>query len=78
MKPTSLSRAKHFARWCADVSEKRHALQAVGRRAELTERDDWGARKPRTRMVAIGSVLDSGELIPLFETCLQQEQQRQS
>ncbi|WP_299469544.1 GTP-binding protein [uncultured Gimesia sp.] len=69
--PADVYRCKGIV-YCADVPAKRHALQAVGRRTELTELDDWGTRKPRTRIVAIGSAIDSGELTELFDVCLQQ------
>ncbi len=68
--PASIYRCKGIV-FCSDAPEKRHALQAVGRRTELTALDDWGPRPPRTRIVAIGSGFDSGELTQLFDECLE-------
>ncbi|MDF1747121.1 MAG: GTP-binding protein [Gimesia sp.] len=67
--PASVYRCKGIV-YCADTPAKRHALQAVGRRTELTELDDWGTRTPRTRIVAIGSDIDAAELTRLFDSCL--------
>ena len=49
---------------------QRLALQAVGRRTEIAELDGWGDVVPRTRIVAIGSPIDAGELTHKFDTCL--------
>ena len=68
--PASIYRCKGIV-FCSDAPEKRHALQAVGRRTELTALDDWGTRPPRTRIVAIGSGFDSRELTQLFDECLE-------
>lgn len=68
--PASLYRCKGIV-YCSEAPEKRHALQAVGRRTELTPLDDWGTRPPRTRIVAIGSGFDSRELTQLFDECLE-------
>jgi hypothetical protein len=44
----------------------------VGRRVELGLADAWGARTPRTQIVAIGEpgVVSSAVLTPLFDRCL--------
>lgn len=52
--PASVYRCKGIV-FIAESSTKRLALQAVGRRTEITELDDWGSRAPRTRIVAIGA-----------------------
>ncbi|MEQ9066927.1 MAG: GTP-binding protein [Gimesia chilikensis] len=36
----------------------------------MTPLDDWDARPPRTRIVAIGTGFDPGELTELFDNCL--------
>ena len=69
--PAAVYRCKGIM-YCNDVPEKRHALQAVGRRTELSELDDWGTRTPRTRIVAIGSGIDAAELTRMFDSCLEQ------
>ncbi|QDT87165.1 CobW family GTP-binding protein [Gimesia chilikensis] len=67
--PASIYRCKGIV-YCAEAPEQRHALQAVGRRTELTALDDWDARPPCTRIVAIGTGFDPGELTELFDNCL--------
>jgi G3E family GTPase len=48
-------------------------LQAVGRRTNISTLDPWGARDPRTKLVAIGSpdAVDPTELTAVFDSCLQ-------
>jgi hypothetical protein len=41
----------------------------VGRRTEIYELDEWGDRKPRTQIVAIGSAIDAQDLSNKFEAC---------
>ena len=67
--PASIYRCKGIVH-TADRPGKRLALQAVGRRTELTELDDWGERTPRSRIVAIGSSMDAQELGTMFDACL--------
>jgi G3E family GTPase len=67
--PASVYRCKGIV-FCAEAPTQRHALQAVGRRTELTALDDWGPRSPRTRIVAIGTGFDRRELTKLFDNCL--------
>jgi len=67
--PASVYRCKGII-FAADSSDKRLALQAVGRRAEISELDGWGERTPRTRIVAIGAVIDDQELTDKFDACL--------
>jgi G3E family GTPase len=70
--PPSVYRCKGII-YCTDAPDKRHALQAVGRRTELSELDDWGMRTPRTQIVAIGSAINAKELTKLFDACLKQK-----
>lgn len=67
--PASIYRCKGIV-YCDAAPGKRHALQAVGRRTELTSLGDWGPHKPRTRIVAIGTDFDARELTALFDGCL--------
>lgn len=67
--PASVYRCKGIV-YIADSPDKRFALQAVGRRTELSEIDDWGKRKPGTQIVAIGSSIDVDELTQKFDACL--------
>jgi len=59
-----------------DNPQKRVTLQIVGRRTELLELDDWGERKPHTKIVAIGSAkeLDPESLTALFESCIREDE----
>ena len=52
--PASIYRCKGIV-FAADMPDKRFALQAVGRRTEICELDEWGERTPRTQIVAIGA-----------------------
>jgi G3E family GTPase len=69
--PASIYRCKGII-FAAASPDKRFALQAVGRRTEISELDDWGERTPRTQIVAIGTVIDSQELSDKFDACLEQ------
>ena len=69
--PASIYRCKGIV-YAADPPDKRFALQAVGRRTELSELDDWGERSPRTQVVAIGSSIDAQELSRQFNACIKQ------
>ncbi len=48
--PASIYRCKGIV-YAADCPDKRLALQAVGRRTEITELDDWGERTTRSCIV---------------------------
>lgn len=67
--PASVYRCKGIV-YVADSPDKRFALQAVGRRTELSELGDWGERAPRTQIVAIGSSIDAEELNQKFNACI--------
>ena len=69
--PASVYRCKGII-FAADSSEKRLALQAVGRRTEISELDAWGGRTPRSQIVAIGAGIDDQELSDKFDACLEQ------
>ncbi len=69
--PASVYRCKGII-FAADSSDKRLALQAVGRRTEISELDEWGERTPRTQIVAIGAVINKQELRDKFDSCLEQ------
>ena len=66
--PASIYRCKGIV-FTAESPEKRYALQVVGRRVEIMELGDWGARTPRNQVVAIGSSFDSEELSRKFDAC---------
>ncbi|MHC4515444.1 MAG: CobW C-terminal domain-containing protein [Planctomycetota bacterium] len=68
--PASVYRCKGIV-FAAESPTQRVALQAVGRRTEITELDDWGDRTPCTRIVAIGASIDAQELSRKFDECLQ-------
>jgi len=69
--PASIYRCKGVF-YTEESPDKRTALQIVGRRTEIHELDDWGERRPHTRIVAIGASneMDSESLTALFESCL--------
>jgi len=69
--PASIYRCKGIV-YVADSPDKRLALQAVGRRTELSELGDWGERTPRTQIVAIGTLgsIDAQELSNKFDACI--------
>ncbi len=69
--PASIYRCKGII-FAADAPDKRHTLQAVGRRTEIIELDGWGERTPRTQIVAIGAAIDSQELSNKFDACIEQ------
>ena len=53
---------------------QRVILQAVGRRSDISLEDEWGDRRPRTQIVAIGAPgsIDDSQLTSLFSNCLPQ------
>jgi G3E family GTPase len=69
--PESIYRCKGII-FAADSPDKRLALQAVGRRTEISELDEWGERTRRTQIVAIGAAIDAQELSNKFDACLEQ------
>ena len=66
--PASVYRCKGIV-FTAEAPEKRYALQAVGRRVEIMELDDWGERTPQNQIIAIGSSLDADWLTNKFDAC---------
>jgi G3E family GTPase len=68
--PASVYRCKGIV-YAADIPQRRVALQAVGRRTEISELDEWGDRNPRTRIVAIGASIDAQELNDKFDACIE-------
>lgn len=69
--PGTIYRCKGII-YTADAPERRAVLQVVGRRADVTLQDEWGERKPRTQIVAIGAPgsLDPKNLREQFDACL--------
>ena len=67
--PASIYRCKGIL-FADETPETRLALQAVGRRTEIMELGDWGARTPRTQLVAIGSSIDAQRLSSKFDACI--------
>ena len=68
--PSSIYRCKGII-FAADSSDKRLALQVVGRRAEIFELGAWGERCPHSQIVAIGAAFDAQELSDKFEACVE-------
>ena len=75
--PASIYRCKGIL-YTNDQPGKRFALQIVGRRTEISELDEWGERKPYTKIIAIGSPneIDPDALTALFEGCLGNPERR--
>jgi G3E family GTPase len=69
--PVSVYRCKGIV-FAADTPRRRHALQIVGRRTEITDQCEWGDRAPRTQIVAIGTELDAEEWNDKFNSCTEQ------
>jgi G3E family GTPase len=67
--PASVYRCKGIV-FATDCLDKRFALQAVGRRTETSELDEWGERTPRTKIVAIGASIDAQKLTEMFDACV--------
>ena len=69
--PATIYRCKGIV-FAADSTDTRLALQAVGRRTEISELGKWGDRMPSSQIVAIGAPdsIDAAELTKQFETCL--------
>jgi len=66
--PASIYRCKGIVQ-LADQPDKRHSLQAVGRRTELIELGEWGTHPKASRIVAIGSRTNEAVLNQLFSAC---------
>ena len=69
--PASIYRCKGIV-FAADSPHKRIAPQIVGRHTEILELNEWGARTPRTQIVAIGTPIDAQELSVKFDACIEQ------
>jgi G3E family GTPase len=71
--PASVYRCKGII-YAADDPARRFSLQIVGRRTEIRELDEWGERRPCTKIVAIGSAneIDPDSLTALFESCIRE------
>jgi G3E family GTPase len=69
--PVSVYRCKGIV-FTADAPGRRHALQVVGRRTEISDEGEWGDRAPQTQIVAIGTELDAEELNNKFNSCTEQ------
>ena len=69
--PGAIYRCKGIV-YAAEAPDRRAILQVVGRRADVTLEEEWGDRRPRTRIVAIGAPgrFDRAELQAHFESCV--------
>ena len=69
--PASVYRCKEIV-YVADAPERRAVLQVVGRRMDVALVDEWGGRKPRTQLVAIGAPgsIDAEERRKRFDACV--------
>ncbi|HRE26736.1 MAG TPA: GTP-binding protein, partial [Anaerolineales bacterium] len=69
--PHTIFRAKGVL-YFADAPLRRGLLHVVGKRVRLSVGDEWGATKPSTQVVVIGSAggIDAAALRAAFEDCL--------
>jgi len=69
--PGTVYRAKGVV-YSADAPQRRVVLQVVGRRVDIAIQEDWGLRKPRTQIVAIGAAgsVDANLLQEMFASCV--------
>jgi G3E family GTPase len=68
--PAPIYRAKGVI-YTADAPERRAVLQVVGTRVDISLADEWGERRPRTQIVAIGAgTVERETLQTVFNECL--------
>jgi G3E family GTPase len=69
--PGSVYRAKGVV-YTADAPQRQAVLQVVGRRVDISFKDEWGARTPSSRIVAIGAAggIDASLLEKTFASCI--------
>ena len=69
--PGSIYRVKGIV-YTTDFPQRRTVLQAVGRRVDISLRDEWGQRAPRSQIVAIGAAgtIDAGLMEKTFTSCI--------
>jgi G3E family GTPase len=69
--PGNIYRAKGIV-YASDAPERRAVLQVVGRRVDISIREEWGQRAPRTQFVAIGEVgsIDTRLMEGIFTSCI--------
>ena len=69
--PGSIYRAKGVV-YTTDAPMRRALLQVVGRRVDISLREEWGARAPRTQIVAIGVAgeIDASQLEEALASCV--------
>ena len=68
--PANIYRAKGVV-YSSDTPDRRAVLQVVGKRVDISLQDEWGKRRPLTRIVVIGSPdgVDARVLQDRFEQC---------
>ena len=69
--PGNIYRVKGII-YTADSPDQPAVLQVVGRRVDVSLQESWGAREPRTQIVAIGAAgsIDRGSLEKAFASCI--------
>ena len=69
--PGSVFRAKGVV-YAADAPHQRAVLQVVGRRVDISLQEEWGERRPRTQIVAIGTAggIDTALLEKTLASCI--------
>jgi len=69
--PGSVYRAKGVV-YATDAPNRQAVLQVVGRRVDISFKEEWGARTPSSRIVAIGAAgrLDGSLLENTFASCI--------
>lgn len=69
--PCTVYRCKGII-YAVEDPDRRSVWQVVGRRTDVAILDEWGIRKPRTRIVAISAPggIDEEALHEAFEACI--------
>lgn len=69
--PGSVHRAKGVV-YSTDAPERRAVPQVVGRRVDIAIQEEWGQRRPRTQIVAIGAAggIDANLLEKTSASCI--------
>jgi G3E family GTPase len=69
--PGNVYRAKGVV-YTSDAPDRRAVLQVVGRRVDISVREKWDGRVPRTQIVVIGAAdsIDANLLEEIFASCI--------
>jgi G3E family GTPase len=76
--PANIYRCKGVI-YAAEHPERRVVVQVVGRRADVSLDEEWGAKSPRTKVVAIAAAgsIDAQNLTKYFNDCILEKVEKQ-